>query len=161
MHHPLADAGRQVLLGVGADRADQRNRNDCRNGKVQRGGLVGAEPGDDVALHPVRQGFAADDVVEDDFQRPGFEQVGERFAENGDEGEHERRPVRTQQLGDANLMFLHPASGVSRWSVPPKIQTHANGLRNYLGARAGCPPFLRLRNPAGKLPALPGHVDAA
>src|SRR5689334_4785147 len=77
---------------------------------MQHRGLVVAQPRDDEAFHPMRQLFVADDVVEHDLKRPRFQQVGNGFSEYGKEGERERGPVRAQQLSNANLSFLHPAS---------------------------------------------------
>src|SRR5580698_9553852 len=55
--HPLADAGRQVFLEVGADGADNRDHRHCRHGEVDDGVDAVAEESGHDPLQPIGKGL--------------------------------------------------------------------------------------------------------
>ena len=82
VHHPLADAGGEILFGVGADRAYNGDHRHCQHGKIQHRKFVlprhlAYDPGE-----PGRQGFGLQQVVDDDFERPGLSQIGHGFTDH-------------------------------------------------------------------------------
>ena len=98
--HPLAHAGRQVLLEVRADGADNRDARHGGHGEVQHGIRALAEdPGHDAAQEP-RQRLRLQDVVDDDLDGPRLENVRERLAQHGDERQRQRLPVRPDEVDD-------------------------------------------------------------
>ena len=96
----LADALGVVVLDVareGAERRDDDHHDPGHEGELH---LVGAERDDAQPVEPFRCLVRADDVVEDDLQRPRRGQAHRRLDEHGDEDEHERPPIGPQQLAD-------------------------------------------------------------
>ena len=100
VRHPLADAGRQVFLEVGADGADNRNDRDRGDGEVHdRVGVLAEQPGHDSAEHR-RKLLRLQNVVDDDLDGPRLENVRERFAQHGHQRDGQRLPVRPNQVDD-------------------------------------------------------------
>ena len=105
VHDPLAHAGRQIFFEIAAHGAEDRDHQYREHDEVQNGKLIGADEADD-ARQPVGHPLRAEDVIENDLQRPWLEQIGDAFAQDSNECECECAPVRIEQVGDANL-FLH------------------------------------------------------
>jgi hypothetical protein len=99
---PLADGGGEILFGVRADRAQHGDEDDGRQRENQDGNLVVADPRDDDR-RPSAQLLVLQHVVDDDLDRPRFEDVGERFADHRDERQRKRHPVRADEVADPQL----------------------------------------------------------
>ena len=93
---PLADAGRQIFFDVGADAADDRDEHDHGERELQERRLAAAEGADDGRVEQSGQAFTLQDVVDDDFQGPRLEHVGQRLAYDCEQRDQQSLPVRPQ-----------------------------------------------------------------
>lgn len=93
VHDPLADAGGEIFFSIRTDRADDGDDGHGKDGEVEHGVLIVTGDAGDDAGEPGRQGLGLEEVVDDDFERPGVEQVGDCFAEDN-QGEGSSFPVR-------------------------------------------------------------------
>ena len=122
VHHPLADAGGDVFLRVGADRADGGDCQHGEGGELQNRELVRAGGGEDQLVQPSVRGLRLQHVVEDHFQRPRLRQVRGAFHEYGHDAYYQARGVRSQQMPEGEPRTprisshgVRAASG--RWSL--------------------------------------------
>ena len=97
---PLADAGRQVLLDISADAADDGDEQHRRQRELEHRRRVRAEGAEDRGVEQSGQPLTLQDVVDNDGDGPGFQHVSERFADDGDKRDHERLPVRPQYASE-------------------------------------------------------------
>src|SRR5882762_7692151 len=133
MHYPLSDAAGQILFKVRAERAEDRDDNHGQHRKVEDRRLIGADPTNDAG-QPLRHSFRSKDVIENDLERPGLEEIGEAFTNHRDEGERKKGPVRIKQIGDAN--FLLHARLVSAWRVQSlsETQLESTGIKEIISS---------------------------
>ena len=103
---PLADAGRQILLAVGADGIDDGDEQDSDTGEFKRGHFVGAK----VLMHPLQHlavvAFGVQNIVEHNFQRPWLQQVSRSFSQHGNEPKQQWTGVRPEKLPDRTVSGL-------------------------------------------------------
>ncbi len=97
VRHPLGGALGEVVLDVARDRAEQGDQQRADGG--DRGELqpVASQRRNVEVLKPCRWLVGADDVVEDDLQRPGSGDAHGRLHEHGDEDDEQPAAVRAQE----------------------------------------------------------------
>ncbi len=120
VHHPLAGAGGEIFLGVGAGRPENGNHQRGDGGEAQNRQRVGSGGGDHQVIQPAVSLRRArlQHVVEDDLQGPWLEEVGNGFADHRQEPEREGPGMRAQEM-------------------PPEFQTDTNPLVTVRAARPG------------------------
>jgi hypothetical protein len=82
MHHPLPDGRSVIFFDIGAHGADDPYDQGCESGDEQNRLLVFSKQRQEV-IQPPAGGFVSQQVVEDDFQRPGLQKIGNSFADGG------------------------------------------------------------------------------
>ena len=121
----LADALGVVVLDVarqGAERRDDDDHDPRHEGELH---LVAAERDDAQPVEPFGRLVGADDVVEDDLQRPRRGQAHRRLDEHGGEDDHERARVGPQQLADEP--HLGAGGGRGGWGERPGAFVRSSG----------------------------------
>ena len=108
VHHTLADGGGERLLGVGAGGTDGGNRHHRERGGVHDAERVQTEQR--PACDRGRQRRAADDVIDDELDRPGFPEARRALDHHRREGDRQQAAVRTHES---------PEAGGSRDHEPP------------------------------------------
>src|SRR5581483_4389285 len=104
MHHPLPDAGREIFFEVRTNRAEYGNHDDREDREIENGKLICADYAD-RARQPIRHALRSKHVIEDNFQRPRIEQIGNALANDSEECERKCRPVRIKNVGDADFLL--------------------------------------------------------
>ena len=103
MHHPLADAGGQILLRIAADRVEEGDHQHGDSGEFQDAELIVTREVRNPVVEPAARLLVAQYVVQYDFQRPRLEQVGYAFSNDGCKPNKKRLAVRLQQSGDVEF----------------------------------------------------------
>src|SRR6185369_1504788 len=107
VHYPLTDRRGQIFLRVCAECTGDSNQNDSDNGEVKNTNLIETKSRTKQSCHPHRQMLRAEHVVEDNFQRPGFEQIGDRLTQHREERKREHATVRSQQVSELYFFLWH------------------------------------------------------
>jgi len=94
---PLPDAGGQVLFGIGRNRVENGDQQNGDAGELHGREFVGAEDVLDEERNARFAGASFEYFIEDDLQRPRLKQVGNGFAQDGEEPEDERDRMRLEQ----------------------------------------------------------------
>ena len=162
----LADALGVVVLDVarqGAERRDHDHHDPRHEGELH---LVAAERDEAQAVEPFGRLVGADDVVEDDLQRPRRGQAHRRLDEHGDEDDHERARVGPQQLADDPQLGASGGPG-GRRERPGASGRGGGGFTRHRGGIAGrakaqssaSPPVPSRKRPhrIARLTSLPGR----
>ena len=92
----MADAGGEVLLGIGGDCVEDRDPHDCNTGKLQNAERIVAGSFMNKSAQPSIRGLATQDIIENDLQRPRFKQIGSRLSNHRQKAEDERASVWAQ-----------------------------------------------------------------
>ncbi len=105
VRHPLADAGRKVLVAVGEDGVQQGDDHDAGAGQQQTGGEGRCPPCGHDLVQPAVGLAVADHIVQNDLQRPWLQNVRSTFTKDAGEPEPELAAVRPQQAHDCHAAF--------------------------------------------------------
>ena len=81
MRDPLCDAGGEIFLCIRADCVEYRDHNDKCARKLKNGNFVIARGGKHKPVQPSVNGPGLQNVVQYNFQRPGFKQVSNALAD--------------------------------------------------------------------------------
>src|SRR4051794_17288815 len=109
MHYPLSDAGCEVLFGVGTDRVKNRDDEHGDGSDFEHPITIAAGQGYEKVVQPSVGALVADDVVENDLQRPRIEQIGSAFSDNGEQSQGKSFAMWTEQVRDRE--FAPSSSG--------------------------------------------------
>src|SRR5215471_16698616 len=107
MHYPLANARRQEILSIGADRPNCRYQHHGNSRKSQHTGVALTKSRPDQSAEPGRYSFGAEHMIEHDLKWPGFEQVHSTLDENGYECDREPLPVRPEEVCYLEFVTFH------------------------------------------------------
>jgi hypothetical protein len=96
VHHVLADRCRKVLLDVGCHGTARGNSQHRDNRPIEQRGMGGIDA--DHVREPSRKRLGADDMVEDDLERPRLEQIGATLHQHRGERHQQQLPIRAEQM---------------------------------------------------------------
>ena len=107
VHDALADARRQIFFSVGRDGADGGDEYDGDGCEVENGKLVETDRPVKKVGHPAGHLLRAEDVVENDLQRPRLKKVCRALGEYRRERDGELLPVWPEQPRDLDFPVAH------------------------------------------------------
>lgn len=108
VHDPLASAGGEVFLDVGADGAHQCDREGRQRCKPEDRLPILANGGNNPAVQPAVRWPRSKDIVENDLQRPRFQQIGDSLANSRQEPGGQSLGMWSQQLAkNTKLAFIY------------------------------------------------------
>jgi hypothetical protein len=100
VHDPLPDIGGEIGIQIGTHGADDGDHGHRQHREVENRQLAGSDPANH-GHHPAWQRPGLKQVIEDDFQRPRFEQCCRGFARYCEQRDRHGLPMRPQEADDA------------------------------------------------------------
>jgi hypothetical protein len=119
----LAHGSGDILLNVGAAGAQGRDSENGQRGKADHAKLISPERRLKPIIQPPLRGLGAQDIIEDHFERPGFQQIGRTFPRDGHKANHQQLKMWAEQvayfeaLGCAGaFLHVHCIDARRRWN---------------------------------------------
>ena len=106
MCHPLADTGCDGFFDIRADCVQHSNRQYGDGSQLDYGQGLRADSCPDEVVQPAMDLTPLQNVVEDNFQWPGLQQVGGALSDNRYDTDGQRFPVRPQEIADSQRCDL-------------------------------------------------------
>lgn len=98
VHHPLTHTGGQIFFRVRTQRTHYGDGQSAKRGDLQNGEAVAASQRRNHASQPSTRMFGFQDVVDNQLQGPGLQQVRGAFADRRQQGDGQRLGVGLQQI---------------------------------------------------------------